>query len=138
MLKRLALTLTLTAGLTMIPTPATAKDQTICAFQSVDAGSWTTHENELTIRCFARKIGVDADTAVLIATRESGLNELAHNAYTDCRGLFQHLGRYWPSRVQTYARLLSRYDVRSTSAYNPRTNALVAVAMARSGWGPWS
>ena len=136
-MRRLLTLAALTAAL-LIPTHAQAKDVTTCSFQTVQPGTWTPYENELTIRCFAREMGVDVDTALYIARRESGMDETAWNTSTDCRGLFQHLGRWWPSRVQTYGRLLARYDVKSTSAFNPRTNTLVAMAMARSGWTPWT
>jgi hypothetical protein len=134
-------TLTLAALVVALlaPTNAEAKDASTCSFQTVEAGTWTAYENELTIRCFAREFGVDPDYAVAIASRESGLNERAWNRTTDCRGLFQHLGRYWLPRVATYSRLLDRYAVKSTSAFNPRANSLVAMAMVRAGgWGPWT
>jgi len=136
-MRRLILTLAIAAALT-VPTPAHAKDTTTCSFQTVEAGIWTPYENELTIRCFARAMGVSADTAVYIARRESNLDEWAWNRSSNCMGLFQHLLRYWPSRVATYDALLDRYDVHDRAWSNPRANALVAMAMARSGWGPWS
>ena len=135
-MRRLILTLAIAAALT-VPTPAHAKDTTTCSFQTVEAGIWTPYENELTIRCFARAMGVSETTAVYVARRESGLNEWAYNS-SGCGGLFQHMLRYWPSRVATYDALLDRYDVHDRAWSSPRANALVAMAMARSGWGPWS
>ena len=93
------------------------------------------------IRCaFGRFAPGQADYAITIASRESGLDPFAHNTWSDARGLFQMLGRYWDGRVSAYLErpwFPNRWP--SVSAFSARANALVASKMvARGGWSAWS
>ncbi len=94
------------------------------------------------IRCiFDRFAPAEASFAVVIAERESSLYPWAYNRATDCRGLFQHLGRYWPGRVEAYLERdwYRRDKWPELSAFNPHANAIAAAKMVRaSGWGAWS
>ena len=71
--------------------------------------------------------------ALAIAVRESGLYWKATNALSGACGIYQHLPRYWPSRVAAYPGLRL-----GPSCYNARSNVLVSIRMVHSGgWGPW-
>jgi hypothetical protein len=95
---------------------------------------------KLLIRCIFTYggIGDQAEFAITIADRESGLVPWAWNRWTDCRGLFQHLGRYWPARARALpARFFPRWP--NSSAFNARPNIWAAMQMVRAnGWGAWS
>ena len=83
-------------------------------------------------------IGSQAEFAITIATRESGLNPWAWNRWSDCRGLFQHLGRYWPARAAALPRRFFPAWPNS-SAFFARPNVWAAMQMVRAnGWGAWS
>jgi hypothetical protein len=79
--------------------------------------------------------------ALAIADRESSFYPFAWNESSDCRGLFQMMGRYWNSRVDAYLwrgwwAPKAKWPV---SAFDPRANAITAARMvAAGGWGPWS
>jgi hypothetical protein len=125
--------------LTMVAVPANARSLKYCKFQTVSRGFWTDAEVARTVRCMANREGVSAWTALCIANRESGFEPRAWNSYSGAAGVFQHLIRYWPSRVSAYRATLRRYDVKHAAWYNPRANTAVAMAMARTGgWGPWT
>lgn len=94
------------------------------------------------IHCAFRWGGIPSQIpeAVYVGDRESSLYPWAWNRSSDCRGLFQHMGRYWGSRARA---LLKRWWFPNTwpnvSAFNPRANVLVTVKMVRvGGWSPWS
>lgn len=112
--------------------------QNTCSFQKIDPGKWTDHEERMTVSCFAMKFGVSASMAELIVSHESGWNRFAYNSGSGAAGLFQHLSRYWSTRVHTYAKALNRWDVHDRRWTSPRAQAVVSMAMARaSGWGAW-
>lgn len=100
----------------------------------VQRGRWV-------VRCvFNAVVPSQLETARDIAYRESRFDPFAHNASSDARGLFQHLGRYWQDRVYGY---LDREEFPNTwagvSAYSARANALATARIVkRHGWGPWS
>jgi hypothetical protein len=76
--------------------------------------------------------------ALAIADRESNFYAWAWNTSSDCRGLFQHMGRYWASRAETYL-FRGWFGKWPVSAFDPRANAIVTARMvAAGGWGPWS
>lgn len=129
---------TLMLGLMAVPAQAGWR-QKQCTYQSLEPGHWTYRENHLTEECFAKKLGVSVATAHYVVDRESGHNEKAYNSYSGAAGLYQHLSRYWAGRVSAFDNLLDRYRVKNRSVWNPRANALVAMAMVRtSGWGAWT
>jgi hypothetical protein len=88
---------------------------------------------------------VAISTAHYIAHRESGANlwPWARNTYSGTCGVFQHMPRYWESRVRSY--LPARWwgyrrwtDSNLVRCTNARANVIVAIRMAHSGgWGPW-
>lgn len=86
------------------------------------------------VRCIARTFNAPGTPryAVSIARCESGLTPRATSPDGSYRGLFQQSVRYWDGRYAHYAR---RFDVRA-SIYEPVTNALVSVRMARAV-GTW-
>jgi hypothetical protein len=100
---------------------------------------WSTQEVRRTIVCAVGKWSVQggAGAAIAIAACESGLNANASNGGRYL-GVYQHAAAYWPARVDafnppTWDRPLSR------SAFNARSNVVVAIRMAHAGgWGPWS
>ncbi len=67
----------------------------ICAIQWRDG----TLQVKRLIRCAARYYGVNPDTAVMIAHRESLFHPDAYNAWSCAKGIYQHLCRYWPGRA---------------------------------------
>jgi hypothetical protein len=92
------------------------------------------------IRCVFAEVGIpgEATTAYIIANRESGYAPWAHNQATDCRGMFQHMGRYWATRARGLPRAqFPRWP--NMSAFNARANVWVSAQMVRAGgWSPWS
>ncbi len=83
------------------------------------------------IRCAARHYGVNVDTALSIARRESRFRPYAYNAYACAAGIYQHLCRYWPGRAYDYG-------FKGRSAYNARANIMVTMRMVRhQGWAAW-
>ena len=86
-----------------------------------------------TITCLAR--GFDAPgsprRALSVAKCESGLYVRATNGTH--RGLFQQANKYWLTRYRHFARPLGL----GQSAYNPLTNTIVSLRLARQA-GTWS
>ena len=98
----------------------------------------TAHGNKRTVSCFAKKFNVSPDKARYIAHRESRFNEYAWNHASDCRGLYQHMYRYWNDRVYHWRHKLRHWHVKHPTWHNPRAQAVVTFAMVRhGGWGPW-
>ena len=101
------------------------------------------------ITCVERRWPVPGgiQKALEIAWRESNLlwfaanpsREACNSGWGSC-GVYQHLGRYWPSRVKQYLRPewfpKTWPDVPWSNA---RANVIVAIRMAHSGgWCPWT
>lgn len=128
---RKALTTVLVGALLLIPTQASAVNRP-CSFPRTVAG------NDKTILCFARLMHVSGQQAEYIADRESHDNEWAWNNYSGAAGLFQHLIKYWPSRVHTFRRALTKYHVKYRVWHNPRAQAVVTFKMVQNqgGWCP--
>lgn len=102
--------------------------------ERVKRGRWV-------VRCVFKNLNPgQLETAKRIAYRESRFDPTAHNRSTDCRGLYQHLGRYWQARVYRY--LKAKEFPNSwprVSAFNARANAIVTARMIKeTGWTPWS
>jgi len=91
------------------------------------------------IRCeFDRWAPGQADTAVMVATRESGLYPWSQNVSSLCSGLFQHILSAWNGRATTF---LHRWEYANWVPpwTDARANAEIAAKMvAAGGWGPWS
>jgi len=84
------------------------------------------------IRCAADHYGVNPDTAVEVAHRESLFHPDAYNAGSCAKGIYQHLCTYWPGRAYDYG-------FKGWSAFNARANIIVTMKMVRrNGWAPWS
>lgn len=99
------------------------------------------HRVKRLIACAFAWAGIpgETSTAWYVADRESSDYPWAHNTSSDCRGLFQHMGRYWDSRARAYLKRGWFPRHWTPSAYNARANALVtAVMVRRGGWSPWS
>ncbi len=99
------------------------------------------HRARRLIRCvFLRFAPEELATARVIATRESGFDPFAWNRASDCRGLFQHKGPYWPARVIAFLRPAQFPNSwPHVSAFNARANAIVTARyVRRNGWGAWS
>jgi len=83
------------------------------------------------IRCAANHWGVNPDTALTIAHRESLFDPTAYNSWSCAKGIYQHLCRYWPDRAFDYG-------FKGRSAFNARANIIVTMKMVRRyGWAPW-
>lgn len=109
----------------------------LCRYQSVDKGKWTINEVHLTIHCAIIHFPVSHSTADYIADRESNFLWYARNTSSGACGIYQHLPRYWPSRVGNFNQAKPKWDL-GTDCYNARSNVLVSIRMARmGGWGPW-
>jgi hypothetical protein len=110
-----------------------------CRFGGLTKGGWAQREVVLTIECAVRKWPVSGGVpfAVQVAACESGLRADASN---DGRylGVYQHAASYWPSRRAHFNP--GAWDkALDVSAFNARSNVVVAIRMAHSGgWGPWS
>jgi hypothetical protein len=107
-------------------------------FQRVDRAKWTRHEIRLTVRAAVKQWPVPGgyDTALAIASCESGLNPRAWNP-NGYGGLWQFAMNYWPARQNNYDNP-PRWDL-TESVFNARTATVVAIRMAHSGgWSPWS
>lgn len=127
----------LVAVLALPAAPASATSKRYCSFQGLSKASWTVNEVQRTIRCFAWHLGVDVNTALYVAGRESGFRPRAFNP-SGCAGVYQHQLSYWDARVRAYSGLLERFKVRNTAWWNPRANILVAMGMVRDhGWSAW-
>ena len=138
-LKFLAVVL-LCVGLVLPMTQAQARTRPAraCRFDNRQAGTWTTDEVRWTVRCLADWMNVSVDHALYVADRESHFHRFAWNHSSDCRGIYQHMYRYWWSRVHTHADLLRKFAVRNRNWYSPRAQAVVTFAMVKKGgWGPW-
>lgn len=106
-----------------------------CHYRGHDG--WQTEDVQLTIQCATHKFGVSTVTAMSIADRESGFQASAYNDWSGACGVFQHLEKYWPSRLAEFRRRHPFWTLNS-SCFNARSNVMVAIDMARHGWGPWS
>jgi hypothetical protein len=82
-------------------------------------------------------IGAQADFAITIAARESGLVPWVRS-WSNCLGLFQHMERYWDGRARALPRrFFARWP--NSSALFARPNVWAAMMMVRaSGWGAWA
>jgi hypothetical protein len=71
-----------------------------CRFQNVDPGTWTDHEERLTLDCVVAKWPVPGGVseAWSVGMCESHMYRLANNG-GNYLGLFQHSATYWPDRV---------------------------------------
>jgi hypothetical protein len=119
----------------VVAVPADASNRHTCSYQSVDRGTWTPHENKMTVACFAKKYGVSPVEARAIAFRESRYNERTINYSSMALGLYQHLQRYWGERVRHYSDALTRWHVHHRVWTNPRAQAVVTMKMvAQYGW----
>lgn len=127
-------TLILTATLTILPAftapqveAYTYTPKRICDIDWRE-GRW--HVKKL-ITCSARRWGVNPQTALWVADRESDFRPNAFNSSSCAKGVFQHLCRYWDGRA--YA-----YGFKDRSAFNARANIIVTMKMVRRyGWSPW-
>jgi hypothetical protein len=110
-----------------------------CRFQGVNhLENWTEYEVHLTIHCAVRKFPTSHDTADYVADRESGMGYNATNSSSGACGIYQHLPRYWPDRVDSFRQARPAWRLKR-GCYNARSNVLVAIRMASTGgWGPWS
>jgi hypothetical protein len=111
-----------------------------CRYQTLDGRSgWSRDEVRRTILCATHKYGVSTSTALYVADRESSLYARARNTSSGACGIFQHMPRYWPSRIGTVERSWRWMQPFGHSCYDARSNILAAMYMVKhSGWGPWS
>jgi len=83
----------------------------------------------------------DVEDALMVMWYESRGRPTAANPNSDARGLFQHLERYWSSRLDATRKALAPYGVTlSGSLYDPEANIAVAAALLygkASGTGGW-
>lgn len=69
--------------------------------------------------------------ALRVMACESGGNPNAKNPRSSAAGLFQHLGKYWPTRS-------AKAGFAGASVYNPTANVATAAWLWRTGgWGHW-
>jgi len=139
-MKRVLTAVAIAAAVLVTAAPASAQvtPAHACRFQHLDQGTWTHHEVKVTVRCLAKRMNVDVRAALYIADRESNFYRFAWNHSTDCRGIYQHMYKYWAGRVSAHADKLNKYAVRNRTWSSPRAQAVVTFAMAKAhGWGPW-
>ena len=134
------LTLSLALGFALTLTPAhagiTTWRDTECRYQYLDGHrGWSTWEVKKTIECSTRRWGVSTDTALYIADRESNFEQNATNSYSGACGVYQHIPRYFPGRLDAVPDWFGPFG---GSCYNARDNVLAAIWMARNGWSAWS
>lgn len=90
------------------------------------------------IRCAADRWPVpgDAEKAICIAQRESGLIPTASSPTGMYVGLFQHSAAEWPDRYAEWTRPVWQLK---ESPLNGRTNAIVTMRIANAeGWAAWA
>ena len=134
----------LTTGILLVPTAAKAYDwEGPCSgSRYAETGTVTDAKMRGLVYCiFGRVAPSQIDTALYVAERESGFNPNAYNP-SGCAGIYQHMTRYWSSRVATFLdrpwfrRMFPDWE---PSVYDPRANIWVTALMVRAGgWGPWS
>src|SRR5262245_26323943 len=75
-----------------------------CRFQSLQQGTWTPHEEQLTASCAVRHFPVSGGLAQVdsVVACESGWNRLARSASGSYVGLFQHDVSAYVSRINAY------------------------------------
>lgn len=118
---------------------ANVKPANACRFQNRQPATWTEDEVRWTVRCLATWMNVDVSQALYIANRESNFYRFAWNHSSDCRGIYQHMYKYWWGRVATHDDKLDKFAVHDREWSSPRAQAVVTFAMVkRGGWGPWS
>ena len=78
----------------------------------------------------------DAEKAICIAQRESGLNPAATSPTGEYVGLFQHSAADWPNRYAEWTR--PSWQLKE-NPLNGRTNAIVTMRIANAeGWAAWA
>ncbi|MGH2595749.1 MAG: hypothetical protein ACRDH7_07275 [Actinomycetota bacterium] len=78
----------------------------------------------------------DAEKAICIAQRESGLIPTATSPTGEYVGLFQHSAADWPNRYAEWTR--PAWQLKE-NPYNGRTNAIVTMRIVNAeGWGAWA
>jgi hypothetical protein len=108
-----------------------------CRFQTLQRGTWTAREEQLTARCVVGRWPVEGGIAkfMSVGACESGWNRLASNG-GNYLGLFQHSSTYWPNRVRGYDP--PSWDL-NPSPWNSRSQITVTARMAHgNGWSAWS
>lgn len=75
----------------------------------------------------------DVDRALNVIRCESGGDQYAANPRSSARGLFQHLGKYWPSRVAAVG--MAGADIFDVEAQFAVAAWLV---YQQGGWGHWN
>ena len=89
------------------------------------------------IRCAVDRfgpVGGDAERAICIAKRESGLIPTTESPATGMYlGLFQHSAKMWPDRYMQWTRPVWQLSDKAT---NGRTNAIVTIRMVHAA-GAW-
>ena len=90
------------------------------------------------IQCAVDKWPVpgDAEKAICIAQRESGLNPAATSPTGEYVGLFQHSSADWPNRYAEWTR--PSWQLKA-NPLNGRTNAIVTMRIVNAeGWAAWA
>ena len=143
--KALAVLILLTLGVPLTLTPAQAANGP-CSGEQFFATRRTPslireERMQRLIRCVFNYYGLGSEipTALAISWRESHRLPWAWNRWSDCRGIFQHLGRYWSSRVYTLLPRAWFPRWPNVSAFHARANVIAAARMVKaSGWGAWA
>lgn len=108
-----------------------------CKFQSLGRVVWSRSEVHKTIHCAIEHFPTSHATADYVADRESDYQHDAWNSSSGACGVYQHLSRYWPGRVDAFNGARPRWDL-AGSCKDARANILVTMRMAHGdGWGPW-
>jgi hypothetical protein len=78
----------------------------------------------------------DAEKAICVAQRESGLIPTATSPTGEYVGLFQHSAADWPNRYAEWTR--PSWQLKE-NPYNGRTNAIVTMRIVNAeGWAAWA
>lgn len=106
-----------------------------CRYATADGHyGYTRAEVRKTIDCAAGRFGVSRETAINVAECESHLYPRARNG--PYRGVYQ-IGPAWSAWWASFADVRRRFDLRP-SVWSARSNVVIALAQARSGWSPWA
>lgn len=110
-----------------------------CRYLTLDGRkTWNQTEVKMTIRCASNRFGVSTSTALMVASHESGFVATARNPDSGACGIFQHLPRYWGSRINSVRSAWPRYARYGSPCTNARSNIFAAMLMVkRGGWYPW-
>lgn len=124
------------AAVILVAPPSSAHHRAGPCDADRQSGETIQHFMKRKIRCTVDLFGPvpgDADRAICIADRESGLIPTATSPTGEYLGLYQHSAAMWPDR---YAKWTDPSWELSSDALSGRTNAIVTIRMVHAA-GTW-